>query len=64
MVVPKKQAFCPRINMFKGNFDTNYFEPLKSEKKIKNNPRNPKTAGNYPTSNSHSISNISHEKSR
>ena len=24
----KKQAFCPRINMFKGNFDTNYFEPL------------------------------------
>ena len=28
MVGPKKQAFCPRINMLKGNFDTNYFEPL------------------------------------
>ena len=28
MVDPKKQAFCPRINMLKGNFDTNYFEPL------------------------------------
>ena len=27
-VGPKKQAFCPRINMLKGNFDTNYFEPL------------------------------------
>ena len=26
MVGPKKQAFCPRINMLKGNFDTNYFE--------------------------------------
>ena len=22
MVGPKKQAFCPRINMLKGNFDT------------------------------------------
>jgi hypothetical protein len=28
MVDPKKQAFCPKINMLKGNFDTNYFEPL------------------------------------
>ena len=28
MVGPKKQAFCPRINMLKGNFDTNYFELL------------------------------------
>ena len=28
MVGPKKQAFCPKINMLKGNFDTNYFEPL------------------------------------
>ena len=28
MVGPKKQAFCPRINILKGNFDTNYFEPL------------------------------------
>jgi hypothetical protein len=27
-VGPKKQAFCPRINMLKGNFDTNYFELL------------------------------------
>ena len=28
IVGPKKQAFCPKINMLKGNFDTNYFEPL------------------------------------
>ena len=28
MVGPNKQAFCPKINMLKGNFDTNYFEPL------------------------------------
>ena len=28
MVGLKKQAFCPRINMLKGNFHTNYFEPL------------------------------------
>ena len=28
MVGPKKQAFYPRINMLKGNFDNNYFEPL------------------------------------
>ena len=28
MVCPKKQDFCPRINMVKGNFDTNYFELL------------------------------------
>ena len=28
MVGPKKQAFCPRINILKGNFDTNYFELL------------------------------------
>ena len=28
MVGPKKQDFCPRINMLKGNFDTNYFELL------------------------------------
>jgi hypothetical protein len=28
MVGPKKQGFCPKINMLKGNFDTNYFEPL------------------------------------
>ena len=28
MVRPKNQAFCPRINMLKGNFDTNYFELL------------------------------------
>jgi hypothetical protein len=28
MVCPKKQDFCPRINMLKGNFDTNYFELL------------------------------------
>ena len=28
MVGPKKQAFCPGSNMFKGNFDTNYFQPL------------------------------------
>ena len=28
MVGPKKQAFCPRINMLKDNFDTNYFELL------------------------------------
>ena len=28
MVGPIKQAFCPKINMLKGNFDTNYFEPL------------------------------------
>jgi hypothetical protein len=27
MVGPKKQAFWPKINMLKGNFDTNYFEP-------------------------------------
>ena len=26
MVGPKKQAFCPRINMLKGNFDTDLFE--------------------------------------
>ena len=32
MVGPKKQAFCPRINILKGNFDTNYFEPLRLEK--------------------------------
>ena len=25
---PKKQDFCTKINMLKGNFDTNYFEPL------------------------------------
>ena len=24
MVGPKKQAFCPKINILKGNFDTNY----------------------------------------
>ena len=24
MVGPKKQAFCPRINILNGNFDTNY----------------------------------------
>jgi hypothetical protein len=28
MVGPKKQGFCPKINMLKVNFDTNYFEPL------------------------------------
>ena len=28
IVGPKKQAFCPKINMLKGNFDPNYFEPL------------------------------------
>ena len=28
MVGPKKQAFCSKINMLKGNFDTNYFDPL------------------------------------
>ena len=28
MVGPKKQAFCPRINILKRNFDTKYFEPL------------------------------------
>jgi hypothetical protein len=28
MVGPKKQDFCPKINMLKGNFDTNYFDPL------------------------------------
>ena len=28
MVGPKKQDFCPKINMLKGNFDTNNFEPL------------------------------------
>ena len=28
MVGPKKQGFCPKINMLKGNFDTNYSEPL------------------------------------
>ena len=28
MVGPKKQGFCPKINMVKGKFDTNYFEPL------------------------------------
>ena len=28
MVGPKKQAFCPRINMLKGNFDSICFEPL------------------------------------
>ena len=28
MVGPKKQGFCLKINMLKGNFDTNYFEPL------------------------------------
>jgi hypothetical protein len=28
MVGPKKQDFCQKINMLKGNFDTNYFEPL------------------------------------
>ena len=26
LVGPKKQAFCPRINMLKGNLDNNYFE--------------------------------------
>ena len=25
MAGPKKQDFCPRINMLQGNFDTNYF---------------------------------------
>ena len=28
MVCPNKQAFCLKINMLKGNFDTNCFEPL------------------------------------
>ena len=28
MVGPKKQAFCPRINMLKGNFDTNYLDAI------------------------------------
>ena len=28
MVGPKKQAFCPRINMLKGNFDIDKLEPL------------------------------------
>ena len=32
IVGPKKQAFCPKINMLKENFDTNYFEPLYSLK--------------------------------
>jgi hypothetical protein len=27
MVGPKKQAFCPKINMLKGNFDTNFLGP-------------------------------------
>ena len=30
MVGPKKQAFCPRINMVKGNFDTVNFQLRKS----------------------------------
>ena len=30
MVGPKMQDFCPRINMLKGNFDTNYLEPLRT----------------------------------
>ena len=28
IVGPKQQNFCPKINMLKVNFDTNYFEPL------------------------------------
>ena len=31
MVGPKKQAFCPKSNMLKGNFDTNYFELERTE---------------------------------
>ena len=38
MVGPKKQAFCPKINMLQGNFDTNFISENYSEWKLEDIP--------------------------
>ena len=34
MVGPKKEYFCPRINMLEGDFGTNYFKLLTTDLKF------------------------------